>query len=130
MVQRWTFHEPVDDETYTVQINPNEGGTPAWVKTLHEQTTLGGRSVISEGPPEPQRIDASGVILDRDHLEGLVNLWRKRRQVLLTDDLGRQWWVYVTSLQPTRRRSRRAWRHDYQISCVVLDVVDEFGAAP
>lgn len=127
MVQRWSFHEPVANETYQVEINPNEGGTPGYSRTLNAQATLGGSHVIFEGPEAPQYIECSGSILDRAHLEGLAAVFRKRRQMLLTDDLGRQWWIYLETFTPTRQRSRREWRHNYSMRMLVLDTVKEFG---
>lgn len=127
MVQRWSFHEPVANTTYTVEINPNEGGTPGYTREVRAEPTLGGHHVFSEDAEQPQHIECSGTILDRTHLEGLAGVFKARRQVLLTDDLGRQWWVYLEAFTPTRQRSRREWRHQYTLRCLVLSTVKEFG---
>jgi hypothetical protein len=119
---RWRFFDPVQVSTYEVQINPNEGGSPNWRKNITSDAPLGpgGRPILTEGPDEVQRLECSGVILDQAHYTGLVNLFKKRRQVRLTDDLGRQFWVYIESFEPTRQRSRRAWRHTYRLSMIVM----------
>lgn len=127
VVQRWTLYEPVTGSTYTVEINPNEGGTPGYERALTVSSTLAGATVAMEGEATPQRIECSGAILDRSHLAGLAGVFKARRQVLLTDDLGRQWWVYPESFTPDRKRSRREWRHDYQMRFLILDTVSEFG---
>lgn len=124
MVVRWTFEDPVAAETWTFNINPREGGSPSYAKTVGYQNTTapGGRVLIYEGQDQVQTLEWSGAILEQEHYDKYVEWWRKRRQIKLTDDLGRQYWIYITSFKPARKRSRdRRWRHDYTVSATILD---------
>ena len=114
----WTFYDPVDDETYNWEINPNEGGYPARNKNILFEATAApnGHTVAQEGRDTQETFSFSGVILT-------LNTWfEKRNQILLTDDLGREFWIYIKSFNPTRQRSAKyPWRHNYTIDAIILD---------
>lgn len=124
MVVRWTFEDPVEGETYVFHINPREGGSPSYDKTITEQNTTApdGKTLLFEGQDQVQTLEWSGAILEQAHYDAYITWWRKRRQIKLTDDLGREYWIYITSFKPSRKRSReRAWRHDFTFSAIILD---------
>jgi hypothetical protein len=124
-VQRWTLYDPVDDETLTFDYNPNEGGTPGRKKNLTFTSTAapGGRTLIFEGQDEVLALEFSGVILTQGQLDAFTEWFDKRHQLLLTDDLNRQFWVYMDEFGPDRVRSATVrWKHTYRIHCIVLDV--------
>lgn len=126
MVVRWTFYDPIEVETYTFEINPNEGGSPSYKKTVGNQSTSApdGKTLLFEGQDEVQTLQWSGVILTQAHYDKYVEWWQKRRQIRLTDDLGRQYWIYLTSFEPTRRRAAtRPWKHDFNATATILDWV-------
>lgn len=125
MVVRWTLHDPTVPETYTFHVNPNAGGTPGITKNLTTEVTAApdGSAIIFEGRPEPQTLSFSGVILEQAHLDALMTWFQKEHQLRLTDDLGRQYWVYLKSFTPTRERARsHAWKHTYTAEATILDV--------
>lgn len=123
MVTRWIFEDPSASETYTWEINPRDGGSPQYEKTINYQNTTApdGKTVIFEGLDKPLELEWSGVILSQDHYETLIEWFEKRRQIKLTDDLGRIYWVYITAFLPSRRRAvGRPYKHDYTMKATVL----------
>jgi hypothetical protein len=124
MVVRWQFYDPVATETYTFEINPNAGGSPTYKKSVNYQNTTApdGKTLIYEGQDEVQELEWSGVILTQTHYDKYIEWWQKRRQIRLTDDLGRQYWIYLTSFVPNRvRASSRPWKHEFTATAVILD---------
>lgn len=119
---RWRFYDSVVDETYVFEINPDSGGSPTYGKRVVKSTTQADRSsLIIEGSPPAQNIDFSGVSLTQTQLEAFVNWFNRRRPIKLTDDLGRQWTVYIRSVEPDRKRNlSEPYEHHYKISTVVL----------
>lgn len=128
MVIRWTLYDPVINETYEMHINPNEGGTPGVNKTIGYEATSApdGNLILFEGRDEAQKLEWSGVIIEEEHLNELVKWTKKRRQLLLRDDLEREFWIYITSFSPTRqKRVGRPWKHEYSMSAYILDYPTE-----
>ena len=124
MVVRWTLFDPITDETYTFPFNPNEGGTPALTKniTYKASAALDGTTLMFEGRAEPQRLEFSGVILEEAHLEALTDWFEKRNKIVLTDDLGREFTVYLTEFSASRvRRGTRPYYHTYRATAVVVE---------
>lgn len=124
MVVRWTFYDPVDAETYELELNPNSGGSPTYKKTMTYANTSApnGKTVVFEGQDEARMLEWSGAILTQTHYDKYVEWWEKRRQIQVTDDLGRQFWVYIVSFTPKRGRSyQHPWKHDFDVSAVILD---------
>lgn len=123
-VVRWTLYDPVELLTYTFHLNPNDGGSPQFAKRINFQNTSapGGLTLIFEGQDEVQEISWEGTILEQAHYDALRSWWAKRRQLLLTDDLGRQFWVYLQTFAPKRvRAATRPWKHTYSMKAVILD---------
>ena len=121
----WIFEDAVEGTTQIMSINPNEGASPSYQKSLTKATTTApgedARALIFEGTDQLPQFDISGVILTQAQYEFLYNAWNKRHPVKLTDDLGRTFLIYFESFQPKRKRSRiYPWRHEYQASAVVL----------
>lgn len=124
MVQKWVFYDPIVPESYTFSVNPNEGGTPGRTKKIGQQATAApdGKTLLFEGRDEVQTIDISGTILTQAQLDAFTAWSDKRHQVRVTDDLGRQYWVYITTFSATRnRRASHPWHHSYQMSMLILD---------
>lgn len=122
---RWTFHDPTVPETYTLEINPNEGGAPDYKKSITTMATAApdGSTLMFEGRDEPKRLDFSGVILTEAQYMAFLAWWQKRHQILVTDDLGREYWVYFEQWTPTRKRTiHYPWRHNFQAKTIILDV--------
>jgi hypothetical protein len=123
-VVRWTFDDPVNLDSYTFDVNPNEGGSPALQKAFQYSNTSApdGKTVVFEGRDQVQKIEFSGVILEESHYTAFETWWNHRNQILLTDDLGRQFYIVIESFSPTRKRSAlHPWKHEYKISATVVD---------
>lgn len=121
-VVRWTFYDGTD--TYTFEINPDTGGSPAYAKTITSQSTLApnGKTLVFEGTDQVPKFEFSGTILTEAHFNAFLEWWDKRRQIQVTDDLGRQFWIYLETFTPTRVRAvQHPWKHSYQVSAVILD---------
>jgi len=123
-VVRWTFEDPATLETYEYEVNPAAGGTPEYKKSIEYQNTLapGGRTLIFEGRDEPLTLEWSGTILSEEQHTTFVDWWDKRHQIYLTDDLDRQYTIYITEYSPKRvRNASNQWKHEYTIRATILD---------
>jgi hypothetical protein len=64
----------------------------------------------------------SGTILTENEYNALIQWADERKQVRLTDDLGRQFWIYITSFVPTRQLKRNSpWFFTYNAEATILD---------
>lgn len=120
---RWKLFDPVESVTFTFQLNPQSGGSPSFKKRINYQNTSapGGLTLIYEGQDEVREIEWEGVILEQAHYEALYLWWDRRRQLLLTDDMGREFWVYLQTFEPKRVRSAlHPWKHTYSMKAVIL----------
>lgn len=122
-VVRWTFYDPNTTVTNTYSVNPNAGGTPELKKqTTSQRTTAGAKVIYFEGNTVPHTLQWSGTLLDEDQLDMFQEWFDKRHQILLTDDLGREYYIYITSFQIQRERARQhLWKHSYTMSASILD---------
>lgn len=123
MVVKWTFTDPTLSETYTFDVNPREGGSPDFKKSISQMSTSApdGLTLFFEGVDTPQVIEFSGVILDQNQYDTFVAWWDKRVLLQLTDDLDREFRVYVESFTPKRERRRsHEYYHTYTMRCIVV----------
>jgi hypothetical protein len=124
MVVRWVFEDPNTLDTYEFAINPSEGGSPSYDKTISYQATSApdGKLVSFEGRDQPQTIEFSGVLFTEAEYNAFVEWWDKRYQVQVTDDLGRSFYIQINSFTPTRKRAiQHPWKHDYTVTATVVD---------
>lgn len=122
-VVRWTLYDPVELVTYTFGMNPVEGGSPEAKKRVNYMNTSApdGLTIIYEGQDEVMLIPWSGTLLTQAEFDALWQWWDKRRQLLLTDDLGREYWIYIQTFVPKRVRAATApWKHTYTVTAVIL----------
>lgn len=125
----WRFHDPIGNgtsgpETYILPVNPNEGGSPGFKKTINFQATSApdGKTLMFEGRDEVQTLEFSGVILTEAQYNAFIYWWKKRHQIHITDDLGRQFWAYITMFDPKRERAHNyPWKHSYTAAATVVD---------
>lgn len=111
--------------TYVFEVNPNEGGSLTRRKNITDKATsaIDGKTILMEGRPDPAVYEFSGTVFDQNQFLALESWFSKSKQIRVTDDLGRQFWIYMTDFQPRRRRSAtRQWLHDYTIRALVLDI--------
>lgn len=123
-VVRWTIYDPISNTTTAFEVNPSEGGTPSYKKTINYKSTSApnGKVVVFEGRDEPLTIKFTGTILYQTQYTQFLTWYNNRHQVQVTDDLGRQFWIYFTSFDATRKRAiHHPWRHDYTVEAIVID---------
>lgn len=123
-VVKWTFTDPVTAASYTFDVNPREGGTPTYEKTMTYTNTAGGegRVLAYEGRDKPLDAQFSGVILTEDQYDSMLEWFQVRNQIYLTDDLGRVFTIYITRFESKRVRARsHPWKHEYTCSYVIID---------
>lgn len=124
MVVKWKFEDPVELETYIFEISPNDGGSPAYTKNIMSQNTVapGGKTLLFEGADAVSEMNFSGILLSEEQYDAFATWWAKRRQIKVTDDLGREYWIYITKFEPKRVRARsHPWKHTYSITATILD---------
>ncbi len=120
---RWQFYDPATG-THMFAMNPDSGGTPKYAKTITEvPTTAGdGRSLLFEGSDVAAAMEFSGIVHDLAEADVFVQWFGKHRQVRVTDDLGRQFWIFLTGLEITRKRSRNfPAKATFKVTAVILD---------
>lgn len=125
-VVRWLFEDPVTLDSWQFEINPNEGGSPAYSKNIVYSATCApdGKVVVFEGRDEPKKLEFSGVLLTQEHFEAFAEWYEKRYQVNVTDDLGRTFSVIIDRFDPTRQRALHyPWKHTYRVSATIVDWV-------
>lgn len=119
----WRWEDPTEGTVQFMEVNPNAGASPGYQKALSKQTTTApdGQVLLFEGRDQAPTFDCSGVILTQTQFEFLYNAWNKRHPVILTDDLGRTFTLYIEKFTPKREpRRSHPWRHTYDLSAVVL----------
>lgn len=115
MVVRWKFFDPILDDNFEFPINPSDGGLPSYEKNISGEMTTArdGKRILFEGTSQPMDISFSGTLLEIEDFNWFISWYNKKYQVLLTDDLGNDTWVYLTQFTPKRKRS---FQHDWAIS--------------
>lgn len=120
----WIFRDLVTNDTYQWEVNPNEGGSPIYEKSITYQNTSApdGKTLIFEGRDQPATGTFSGVLLTEEQYDTLYTWWNKRHQVQIEDDLGRTFVIYITKFVPRRERARNyPWKHSYTVDYVILN---------
>lgn len=120
----WVLTDPETSDTYSFSINPKEGGSPARAKTTNTHVPIAsdGDPLPYEGADEPLTADVSGTILYEEQYHAMVEWFSKRYPLLLEDDLGREYRIYITGFQPDRVWSwQYPWRHNYSMRYLVLE---------
>lgn len=117
----WTFQEVYDPDIYEFAVNPLDAEMPSIQKTIVERKTSAGRSIIFQGRDQVQTLSFSGTILTELHFRKMEEWFLKEKQINLKDDLGRSYWIYLTSFTPARQPSTDyPWRHEYSAESIVL----------
>lgn len=133
-VVRWRFTDVYNSGpapyTYTFDINPNTGGSPAGEKTITTSYSLGpnNQTVLQEGHFTVPDLTFSGVILSRHHYETLEFWFSKRVLLRLDDDLGRIFTGVFAKFTPKReRRASNPWYHTYDADFLVMSYLSASG---
>jgi hypothetical protein len=126
MVVRWVFNDyrsqGLSPYTYTVAINPNEGGSPTVQKNMTALSNVGPSrgAILQEGQSSAPELTFSGVILTQAHYEALEYWFDKRIAIEITDDLGRKFRGVFSRWEPSRtRRAFNPWYHTYSAGFTV-----------
>ena len=120
-VVRWLFEDLTDNTSYEFEINPNDGGSPQFKKTITYQSTLAGNPLIFEGADEVKTTQVTGTLRSQSQHDTLVNWFEKRHLIRLTDDLGRTYMIYITAYEPKRVRAATApYKHTYTLSYTIV----------
>lgn len=126
-VRKWTFtdvyQKSIQPYSYTMQINPNDGGSPTFEKSLTPLRVTGPNMMplLQEGSPGQTSMSFSGVILSQAQLETMEIWFRKRILLLIQDDLGRRFYGVFGTWNPKRaRRSSNPWYHTYDATFAVI----------
>jgi hypothetical protein len=118
----WLFQDAATGESYVLPINPLDCDIPAIDKNISYQATVAGGQVVYNGATQEPSMSFSGTILTEDHFRALEAWFQLQRQIKITDDLGREFWVYITDFSPTRERNTPfPWRMQYTANAVILD---------
>lgn len=121
---RWRFRDPYSDVIYDFEVSPNEGGSPARKRNITTTPTTApkGKALIFEGSQEPATLNWSGILLGEDQLNVFKEWYDKRHQILLTDDLGRSFYLYITHFEFKRiRAAHHSFKHSYTADAILLD---------
>ncbi len=121
----WRFEDATEGTVLFMPINPNDGASPHYQKSLTKETTTApggtGQTLIFEGSDQAIDFAFSGALLTQEHYEFILNAWKKRHLLKLTDDLGREFVIYIESFNPKRVRSATyPWRHTYDANAVIV----------
>lgn len=106
-----------------LEINPSSMEEIARVKTLKYANTTGpnGQTVLVEGADQQKTITWTGHIMTEEQLDTLSAIFELRETSTFTDDLGRQYEVYITDFTPKRVYSPfDPWHHTYTMGMIVL----------
>jgi hypothetical protein len=117
----WIFEDESSSEIYELECNPNEAQMPSIQKTFSTSYSTAGRPIIFQGRDPVKQISFSGQLLTKEQYDAL-RLWvKKQKQIKITDDLGRVYWVYLKEFNPSRRPALNyPWLHDFSMSGVVV----------
>jgi hypothetical protein len=125
MVVRWRIFDPDTDETWVFPMNPKSGALPARERPIAQQAVSATDSkavLLFEGSENARTIGWDGTILTQEFYEAMLDWFDTRHQVRLTDDLGQQWWVYLTKFTPKRiNRHSHPWAMTYEAECIIID---------
>lgn len=123
-VKKWVFQDPGTSETYHFEINPNAMNSPYGQKKIQyaATTAIDGQKLAFEGQAPPVEWQFSGTLLAQSQYDAFVVWSQKRNRIWITDHFGRAWLSYITSFQPTAKRSQEhPWAHDWQMTALIFD---------
>jgi hypothetical protein len=139
-VKKWVFFDPYDPNPATnrwvVPINPNEMTSPFPQRQVTSRftTAIDGRVLLFEGSPKPADWTFKGAIFNASHYD-LLRSWvyDRRRRIIITDHFGRDIACVLQNFNPTPKRAVTGsqggengrgmyWRHDYEVTALVIAV--------
>lgn len=117
----WTFEDVHASEVYELEINPQEHTLPAWGRILTSQPNAVGSGILFQGRDVVETMTLSGTLLTEEQYNAFRDWDAKKKQIKITDDLGRVFWAYLTGFSPNRVKSNQyPWRHTFTVQAVGL----------
>jgi hypothetical protein len=118
----WALYNPLSGQSYNLEINPQTFKIGGKRKAITTEKTTAGQHIFFEGREAPVSFSFGGVTLTEGQLTTLTTLAEVRSQILVEDDLGHQYWFYITTLNLTRQFKRQSpWFHNYTVDATLLD---------
>jgi hypothetical protein len=131
----WIFYDPVEDEEYSMPVNPNVDSSSLGVQKSNSYAVTAGSyysdtaenpgsyynvTLIYERNDDVKKFNFSGNIYSATEYYQLLYWANKRNYFQITDDLDRTFDVYITGFNIERLRSRRfPWKHSYNLEASV-----------
>lgn len=129
----WSLYDPVTTEEYNWPVNPHtDNGSHAVSKGtkyevyagLRQSSTSDDRidAIIAFGQDDPSKLSYSGFVYNQTQLTALEGWANKNYAVTLTDDIGREFSVYIESFRLERVRSNKhPFKHSYTLDAFILE---------
>lgn len=120
---KWKLYDATTETDYEFLINPLSFNFNVNTKSIEYQPTAHGkRQLAFEGRKQVQSLSFSGTILEKSEYDALMFFSEKRKQIRLTDDLGRVMWIYITRFSPQRQlHPGHPFYFDYSVEAIILD---------
>jgi len=121
-VVRWIFQDLETNETYQVELNPNEMSSYMFSKGFDFAHYGTGRVRGVQSRREPVDLTFGGVVRTKSHHDALIEWQQKPGKVRVTDHLGRTFEMMIRSLDMLDRRptGTNSWRFRYTFNCLLL----------
>lgn len=131
-IHQWRFVDPYDTNPATRQwtfpINPREMTSPFPRKNVTALTTtaVNGQALLYEGNTPPHEWTFGGSVLTMAQYEDMRRwVYQRRNRIHVYDHFGRRITCVLTGFNPTPRRSvGKYWRHDYEVSALVVEITE------
>lgn len=124
LTTRWTFYDPVEDETFVFAINPDSAASPFAPKglTFARGRRAGDRHSTIRRPQTLMDWQFGGVIRTQAFHDALYEWVGRRRIIHIKDHLDRTFECYLTSFEPTDRAPTKnvRWRLRYVMKVQIL----------
>jgi hypothetical protein len=134
---KWKLYDPEEDQYFSFEYNPSkDDGSFALNKSTAYQVNAGSyrdnsnrdniANIIFESHKEVKKFSFSGNIYNKDEFDRLELWFSKKYDLILTDDLNRNFRIYVSSFSPSRIRSRQfPYKHSYTVKGIVHEEIFE-----
>jgi len=123
-VVKWILTDTTTLDTWTFEINPNEGAAPEYRKntSFTGTTAPDGRTLVSEGQDNVPDFPFSGTLLTQTQHDARVEWFDRRTIIKITDDFSRDWYVWIEGLRLERlRKHNYPWAHKYSVSAKIVE---------
>lgn len=119
----WVITDPTDSTSYFFDVNPSDANTPIFEKSVSEMTLSapGSRTLLFEGSDKAGKMSISGTLLSQDQHDALLLWYGKRRNLIVTTDLGQVFTMYMVKLGMSRSSSKSyPWKHKFNIDYIEI----------